>query len=350
MAPLKSSLARSVSKLLGVFKDTDLSLRGDVQSIRTPPPPSLSASGGTIQTPGNGYKYHVFSHPNSDNLEVSNAPESFVVDILMVGGGGSGGTFSPDRGGSGGGGGAGGVVHFVNLPLADGTYPVSVGDGGTGVTAYNTNGNPGGDTTFVHPSGTVSAYGGGGGGAAGNPFADPASGSGGGAGSNRNSPPSGQSYTGDTAQKASVPSPINPFATTYGNSGGDAYANPPYSSGGSENSGGGGGGAGASGGNGSPPSTYGAGGNGQPFPTFAYPLVGLSPLDPHSPSNDHYGGGGAAGNNNTALGGYGGGGDAGDPGTAGVDNLGGGGSGPSYPTRPTVNDGGSGIVIVRYTT
>ena len=34
MAPIKSSLARTVSKLFGVQKDTDLSLRGDVQSSR----------------------------------------------------------------------------------------------------------------------------------------------------------------------------------------------------------------------------------------------------------------------------------------------------------------------------
>lgn len=34
MAPIKSSLAKSVSKLIGVYKDTDLSLRGDVQSSR----------------------------------------------------------------------------------------------------------------------------------------------------------------------------------------------------------------------------------------------------------------------------------------------------------------------------
>jgi len=313
-----------------------------------PPPPPFTATGGAQYVPGNGYKYHVFSHPNSDNFNCTGAPGSFVVDILMVGGGGSGGTFSPSRAGSGGGGGSGGVVHITNLPLAGATYPISVGDGGTGITAFNTNGNPGGDTTFVHPSGTISAYGGGGGGADGNVFADPASGSGGGAGSHRNSPPSGQTFTGDAAQQGSVPGPVSPFAVTYGNSGGDAYANPPYTGGGSENSGGGGGGAGASGGDGSPPSTYGAGGNGQPFPTFAYPLVGLSPLNPYSPSNDHYGGGGAAGNNGIALGGYGGGGDAGYPGTAGVDNLGGGGSSPSYPTRSTVNDGGSGTLMVRY--
>jgi hypothetical protein len=34
MAPLKSSLAKSAGKLLGVFRDRDLSLRGIVQSSR----------------------------------------------------------------------------------------------------------------------------------------------------------------------------------------------------------------------------------------------------------------------------------------------------------------------------
>ena len=51
MAPIKSSLSRSVSKLLGVFKDTDLSLRGNAQSNRVPPPP-FEASGGTKTTSG----------------------------------------------------------------------------------------------------------------------------------------------------------------------------------------------------------------------------------------------------------------------------------------------------------
>ena len=32
MAPIKSSLARTVGKLLGISKNTDLSLRGNVQS------------------------------------------------------------------------------------------------------------------------------------------------------------------------------------------------------------------------------------------------------------------------------------------------------------------------------
>jgi len=319
-----------------------------------PPPPPFAASGGAQYVPGNGYKYHIFSDSNSGNFECPGAPGSFVVDILMVGGGGSGGTFSPSRAGSGGGGGAGGVVHITNLPLVGGTYPVSIGDGGTGVSAYSTNGNPGGDTSFVHPSGTVTAYGGGGGGNNGATFADPASGSGGGAGSNRNTPPSGQTFTGDAAQKGNVPGPVTPFAQTYGNVGGNAYANPPYTSGGSANSGGGGGGAGQAGGSGSPPNTYGGGGNGQPFSTFAYPLVGLSALGPHSPSNDHYGGGGACGNNNTALGGHGGGGDASStPGTTagstpGINQLGGGGGAINYPNRLVDAPGGSGVLMIRY--
>ena len=37
MAPLRSSLARTVGKLLGISKGTDLSLRGHVQSSRRPP-------------------------------------------------------------------------------------------------------------------------------------------------------------------------------------------------------------------------------------------------------------------------------------------------------------------------
>ena len=58
MAPIKSSLAKSVSKLLGVYKDTDLSLRGDVQRTRLIENPFV-ASGGTTATFGS-YKAHIF--------------------------------------------------------------------------------------------------------------------------------------------------------------------------------------------------------------------------------------------------------------------------------------------------
>ena len=82
MAPIKSSLARTVGKLLGVQKDTDLSLRGNVQSNRTAIP--FAASGGTVSdgvAPGNGYRYHLFLEPG--NFEVTKGGE---VDILVIAG------------------------------------------------------------------------------------------------------------------------------------------------------------------------------------------------------------------------------------------------------------------------
>ena len=123
MAPIKSSLARSVGKLFGVSKDTDSSLRGATQSLRTVAAP-FSATGGNIAdgiTPGDGYTYHTFS--TSGSLVVSGTG---TVDILVVAGGGGGG------GRAGGGGGAGGVVEVVNAPLTGGSYSISVGSGGAG--------------------------------------------------------------------------------------------------------------------------------------------------------------------------------------------------------------------------
>jgi hypothetical protein len=85
MAPLKSSLARSVSKLLGVFKDTDLSLRGDVHgggcgfdsaqpggTALQPAQPLVSGAGGT--------NYGTAAHPG---------------EAGPGGGGGAGGTSDP---------------------------------------------------------------------------------------------------------------------------------------------------------------------------------------------------------------------------------------------------------------
>ena len=54
--------------------------------------------------------------------------ENLICDILIVGGGGAGGNSI------GGGGGAGGVVYTVNQTLNVGTYTVSVGKGGLGIT------------------------------------------------------------------------------------------------------------------------------------------------------------------------------------------------------------------------
>jgi hypothetical protein len=321
MAPIKSSLARSASKLFGVFRERDISLRGYVQTERKLPP--FEASGGLTYEPGNGYKYHVFTYPNSDTFTVTSVGDVTSVEAFLVAGGGSGnGPY-----GSGGGGG-GGIVYATTVPITATTYPISVGDGGT-------SGGSGSPSTVFG----LTAVGGGGGSTS--PYdAGLPGGSGGGEG---------------LATQPTYPQPLPaPSYTQYGNNGGTG-------SGGSGSAGGGG--AGQAGGS-YPPYTQGGagakGGDGQPFPQFAYPLVGLSPLIPSakSPTNDHYGGGGGgwgyAGTN--PNGGYGGGGDghqysAGPFHQAGVDKLGGG-SGhwitPIPAPQDTDKDGGSGIVIIRY--
>ena len=127
MSPIKSSLARTVGKLFGVSKDTDLSLRGDVQINRVPTLP-LEASGGTKTTSGD-YTIHTFSYPTSDNFEVTQG--SGLIDVLVIAAGGAGGSGGPS-GWYGGGGGAGGYVYVTGYSVTSGTYDVSVGQGGAG--------------------------------------------------------------------------------------------------------------------------------------------------------------------------------------------------------------------------
>ena len=159
MAPIKSSLARTVSRLLGVSKDTDLSLRGDVQNTRFKFIP-VSATGGTTSEPGNGYKYHFFT--SSDDFVVTGAGD---IDYLVVGGGGGGGNSSGNTPGAGGGG-AGGFRELIGQPITPGTYPVVIGDGGSAGTADGPYTNPPSPATNGSPSsfnGLVSAGGGHGG-------------------------------------------------------------------------------------------------------------------------------------------------------------------------------------------
>ena len=117
MAPIKSSLAKSATKLLGAFRDRDLSLRGFVSSIRTS---VLDATGGTTIESG-GSKYHVFTSSGAFSV---NSGAAANIEVLVVAGGGSGGTQH------GGGGGGGTVVHTTSQPVVPGPYTVTVGDGG----------------------------------------------------------------------------------------------------------------------------------------------------------------------------------------------------------------------------
>ena len=266
MAPFKSTLARSVGKLLGVYKDTDLSLRGDVQSSRTLPP--FEASGGDINgaAPGDGYRYHLYSTTGSPATFVM--PEARDIEVLLIGGGGSGGAYGAPNGA--GGGGAGGVVHHSQL-TASGTLTISVGAGG-GNQAESSKAD-GADSTIVSPAGpwTITAKGGGAAGYYGTAGNDGGSGGGGGG--------YGGGYSNTHASETQSPqnAPFVPQTgfNQYGNDGGaPSDSNPGHA--------GGGGGAGSVGG--SHPAAEGAptgasgGGAGRAFPSFPGALPGFAPM------------------------------------------------------------------------
>ena len=352
MAPIKSSLSRSVSKLLGVFKDTDLSLRGDVQSSRIFTEIPFSATGGTKITSGSDI-YHVFLYTGSpQTFSVEGSPGSLTAKVLVVGGGGSGGYTSD---GVSGGGGAGGIQYYTSYPITDGDTTVVVGNRGAnpGTNSDYTADpsiNDGEDTTF----GNAVGYGGGGG-------AHQAPGVRNEAGHNGGSGGGGSSYPypgepGGTATQPGAPLVSGAGGTNYGKGGGSGM-------GGNPGVGGGGGGS-----NSGPPGTGkdgdpgdGAGGDGQAFPEFPAPV--FSPVIPSGnrstigPTGLFAGGGaGGPGAPGTRTGGAGGGGDSG-PGTSASDGTnatgyGSGGSGTQFGSSNTNGSpaGSPGIVIVKYTT
>ena len=307
-------------------------------------PTAMNATGGTEYEPGNGYKYHKFTTatPSPESkLIVSGAG---TIDLLVVAGGGAGGSYY------GAGGGGGGIAYANNLPVEDGTYPVSVGPGATAhghpLNPSSFEGNDGVNSYFGTPGQSIGGQPdyilakGGGGGGRGTTTGGRTGGSGGGSGGGDPTPALGQA-----TQPGTNPSP---FVTDYGNPGG--YSTP---TGGYAPAGGGGAGAAGVSIDGDIPGG-GNGGDGQPFPAFAYPLIGEPGLNPYSPSNSHYAGGGGAGvyntpaTNRTGAGGHGGGGNGpGSPTGPGVNKLGGGGGG-RHPGTQTNYVGGDGIVVVRY--
>ena len=346
MAPIKSSLAKSVGKLLGVAKDTDLSLRGQVQSNRQVT--DFSSSGGTKSTDGD-YTYHYFttSTPAPErSFTLSGANRECDVICVAGGGGGSGGFGS---GGYGGGGGGAGGVTMNRVTLVDGTsYTVTIGDGGT-AGPVSAMGGDGGDSTFGPGSPFPFLSKGGGGGTA-NYVTGNDGGSGGGAGAN----PSGIASGGPMVE-GTVPTGGVRLGTMGGRS-----CNPtdPFMAGG-------GGGATSSGGPGHdtwplyPRTSTGGRGLGR---TLGWNYLPTGFAD----SGDFAGGGAGAGWSDTGPGtepaeiaAYEGGGTArrGSPlqlAGAGTANSGGGGGGGSSPGTPADAQkgaaGGSGFVIVKYKT
>ena len=312
MAPLKSSLARTVGKLLGVQKDTDLSLRGAAQSSRIPEL-RVSATGGETFTDG-GYKYHFYKTTGPNPFNVSAAGS---VQYLLVGGGGGNGA----NNGGGGGGGALIALADTTQPVTVQDYTIVIGAGGPRSGSPSVPGSNGDNTSAFG----ITAKGGGGGGSGTSGDAQDSTDPGGGSGG-------GQSRN-------------------YAVGSGGTYGNPGGPSDGSTNgrSGGGGGAGGA----GSPGANSLNGGPGAPVTWCPAPLFAPMPADWKTavgPTGLFAGGGGGnnePGSDYTVAGGPGGGGDGsqgtaqGSPGTA---NTGGGAGGDMGGGE----NGGSGFVVIRY--
>ena len=348
MSPFKSSFARSAQKLLGVYKQPDLSLRGTRNISRRPKDPPVAASGGNItaQPGGNGFKYHVFTSPG--NFTVT---QGGTVEILLVGGGGpSGSTTASTTVGNCGGGGAGGVVHAPAYTIAAGTHPVTIGDPAPQpLTPSPTRGE---NSTFVDAGGptTITALGGG---VASYYTTNDGVGHDGGSGGGGGYPAKPGGTGTQPTQNPGVSGLVQ-----YGNPGGGMRAPE-----GGDYRYGGGGGAGAAGQPGDGPTnpapgTGGAGGDGQAFPAFPGNLPAFGPLPSAwktavAPQGYYAGGGGGGVYDSTVAmpGGLGGGGNGGTAKSAGITNTGGGAGGahsPSGPSQPEGTKGGSGICIIRY--
>jgi hypothetical protein len=306
----------------------------------------FSATGGTITTPGNGYKYHFFISPAApETFEVSGAAGS--IDIFLVAGGGGGGWSGGNTPGSGGGG-AGGLVELTSQVISVGTYPVTVGDGGAGGGPGSYNSAPeqqlsGTNTVFN----SIVAYGGGRGEA--HPqsgFRAETGGSGGGSMQSHEigygvNPGTPQGFLDPLSPPATAPYPI-----TQGAPGGL----------GPDQGGGGGGGAGngtvgpGDGGTGDPgdgPGNAGDGGHGRVAFSGDTGIPASYGTSGPAPGRYFAGGGGGAGYSGRLMGAappFGGGGAGGPDGSSGQANTGGGGGGG----KSSGGSGANGIVIIRY--
>ncbi|HRY30975.1 MAG TPA: prepilin-type N-terminal cleavage/methylation domain-containing protein [Candidatus Paceibacterota bacterium] len=260
------------------------------------------ATGGTVTEDGS-YCVHTFT---SD--DTFTALTTLTADILVVGGGGGGGRHAA------GGGGGGGVIELDGESLDAGDYSVTIGDGGAGAIVEDARGNAGSASLFDTTSAAGGGYGGG--------YGDSDGGNGGSGGGGAHS--SGSGGLGNTPE----------VAPAQGNDGGSGNSAPGIGSGG------GGGGAGEIGDS----ALYDAGG-GDGGDGISSSITGVA---------TYYGGGGGGGTDSNTVeygdGGLGGGGQGGQYDGAevsnGESNTGGGGGGGGYTQNG--GNGGSGIVVVRY--
>ena len=136
-------------------------------------PTGFTATGGEIDTFTNNdivYKRHTFTVPGTDSFTLTNAG-SREYRIFVAGGGGGGGrgdvgTFNGETVPLIGGGGGGGQFQEIFQVLTDGTYEMTIGDGGAGGFGSISEADMKGGSTTWRPNSTnaVTSIGGGGGG------------------------------------------------------------------------------------------------------------------------------------------------------------------------------------------
>ncbi|MBP7831231.1 MAG: DUF2341 domain-containing protein, partial [Kiritimatiellae bacterium] len=289
------------------YEDVTASIEG--ADFSWDPQTGISAIGGVqaAEQAINGivYSLHAFTNAGTTTNFIVSGISNLEVLVVAGGGGTCGGS---------GGGGAGGVVHTGFYAVSDGSYTVTVGNGGAGA-GWASGGAPGGNSVFD----TLTALGGGYG-----SHAEVTGGSGGSGG--------GGAYNGTGGSATQPGSASGGYGNTGGTGGG--FVNPGYPGG----SGGGAGGPGNS-----PSGNNGAnGGIGLKFTQFS--AFGYPP--------GWFGGGGASGTRSSGTAGTGGAGGGGNGtvgavvGNPGRPNTGGGGG--AAGEQATGGAGGSGIVLVRY--
>ena len=314
---------------------------------------NFEVTGGDVVYTAGGYKIHMFTTAGDHTLNISyKGGDSSAMHLqktgldfeyLAIGGGAGGGSRH------GGGGGAGGMVTSTNASLGAAGYPITVGNGGSGIQG-DQRGNAGQNTVFN----TVTANGGGGGGTwADGGNANPG-GSGGGATNSNNL------NIGITTQVENTP--MN--GEGFGNPGGSStvWGNPI-----GHLREGGGGGAGGRGMDANEAEEVGRGNTGLGGPGRANSILGTNYFwagggggagwsEPGAPGGkggagggSHGGQGGGSALNNGAAGVQPSGNLAtvgGNGGNAGANTGSGGGGGQQVPSRG--GDGAPGIVVVRY--
>ena len=320
---------------------SDYNVSGKLKTQHSQNTAKFSVTGGTTLTPGNGYKYHIFTSPG--NLVVIGKGS---IDYIIVAGGGAGGAYtgaSNFNDTTGGGGGAGGYLTNNNVSFNAGKYTITIGSGGFGA------GPPNGVSTSGTPSSisgpgaftTLIAIGGGRGGYF--PGANASPGGSGGGSWYGNTPISAGTGTSGQGNPGATPSP----GSYNRGAGGGGGASTSGGIGNSIKGGNGGIGLVAFDGDTGIPSSYGTPGP-SPGRWFAGGGGGGNADDPNRgqpglPNFAPFGGSGGGGAGGTIPAG------SGTPGTINTGGGGGGASGlPGSYSPGSGGSGGSGIVIIRY--